>query len=168
MVDFCLIVRPDAHEQAVIDSRCKTRPSLTINHTDWGNLSKHPIALSIETKSQEGSLNEALVQIGTWHSSQWRSIIYGGRARGAIEFLPAIIILGHDWLFVATTLDEDLQATTYSSLRLGDTSSVFGIYKLLAALQRLTAWCEAEYWPAFRADMLGLAMTTAEPSRHPG
>lgn len=156
MVDFCLAVRPEAHEQDVIDALCKSRPSLTINHTDWGNFSKHPIAVSIETKRPGEGLNEALVQIGTWHSSQWRSIRHGGRVTGPMDFLPGIIIHGHNWQFVATTSGEDLKATTYSSLHMGDTSSTFGIYKLLAALQRLTEWCESTYWPAFRTHVLDM------------
>ncbi|KAM4067210.1 hypothetical protein HRG_001194 [Hirsutella rhossiliensis] len=162
MVDFCLVVRPNAHEQDVINSLCKSRPSLTINHTNWGKISKHPIALSIETKRQGEQLDEAFLQIGTWHSSQWRRLRYRGCAAGTIDFLPGIITHGHDWLFVATTLGEDLEATTYSSLRIGDTSSALGTYKLLAALQRLTTWCEATHWPAYRADVLG--MSTAESS----
>ncbi|KAL5585842.1 hypothetical protein FOVSG1_013534 [Fusarium oxysporum f. sp. vasinfectum] len=52
MVDFCIIARPqdESPEQIIIEDMCQYRPDKTINHTDWGNLNKDPIAISIETK----------------------------------------------------------------------------------------------------------------------
>ncbi|EQK99325.1 hypothetical protein OCS_04967 [Ophiocordyceps sinensis CO18] len=156
MVDFCLAIRPNEEEQQAIDHLCRRRPGLSINHTEWGNLTRHPIAISIETKHQGGDSAVALLQMATWHSAQWRSLRWGNPEQGNLEFLPGILVQGHDWKFVATTLGEDGMATTFKSLQLGNTESIPDIYKLAVSLQRLKHWAEYEYWPAFKADVLGL------------
>ncbi|KAH6867845.1 hypothetical protein B0T10DRAFT_362852, partial [Thelonectria olida] len=74
-VGFCDCIKPDASstEAQAIEALTLSRPGFSINHTDWGNFSKHPIALSVETKRQ-AEWDRALFQIGTWHSSQWRAL----------------------------------------------------------------------------------------------
>ncbi|KAJ6439190.1 hypothetical protein O9K51_08602 [Purpureocillium lavendulum] len=108
MVDFCVFYRPgkgSAEEQA-IDDICQTRPAQSINHTDLGDFCKRPIALSIETKRPNVDRDNATLQIGTWQSAQWRSLRHNrGRPLESIEFLPGIIVQGHDWQFVASVLD---------------------------------------------------------------
>ncbi|PWI65488.1 hypothetical protein PCL_07089 [Purpureocillium lilacinum] len=110
MVDFCVFCRPakgSAEEQA-IDDICQTRPAQSINHTDLGDFCKRPIALSIETKRPHVERDNATLQIGTWQSAQWRSLRHNrSRPLESIEFLPGIIVQGHDWQFVASVLDEN-------------------------------------------------------------
>jgi hypothetical protein len=62
MVDFCIVVRPreDTPAQAIIDDLCNYRPDKAINHTDWSNLSKDPIAISIETKKHGENWTKAV------------------------------------------------------------------------------------------------------------
>ncbi|KAG9249477.1 uncharacterized protein F5Z01DRAFT_631660 [Emericellopsis atlantica] len=157
MVDFCLAIRPRLPEDlANVDAIRKQRPGDSINHTDWGTLSKHPIAISVETKRHGEQYDAALLQIATWHSAQWRSLRWGCRNLRAIEFLAGIIVQGHDWQFVASTLGEnDIAVVLRPPLQLGDTRSEQGIYKLLVSLQRLRQWAEESYWPAFKSDLLG-------------
>ncbi|PWI64051.1 hypothetical protein PCL_00034 [Purpureocillium lilacinum] len=110
MVDFCVFCRPakgSAEEQA-IDDICQTRPAQSINHTDLGDFCKRPIALSIETKRPKVDRDDATLQIGTWQSTQWRSLRHNSsQPLESIEFLPGIIVQGHDWQFVASVLDEN-------------------------------------------------------------
>lgn len=156
MVDFCLAIQPNAEDQRLIDSVRRIRPGESINHTDWGRLRKHPIAVSIETKRFGDQFDAALLQIATWHSSQWRSLRWGDKSLPSIEFLPGIIIQGHDWEFIATTMGADGVATIFKPpLQIGNTRSEEGIYKLLISLQQLKRWAEESYWPAFEADVLG-------------
>ncbi|KAL2669756.1 hypothetical protein Neosp_015201 [[Neocosmospora] mangrovei] len=157
MVDFCIIVRPgeDTEEQDMIENLCYNRPGQTINHTGWGNLCKDPVAMSIETKRHGENWDTAVLQLGTWHSAQWRSLDWGRSKRVSIDFLPGIIIQGHDWLFVATIMRND-KAIMYHSISIGDTKTVLGIYKLVISLQYLQQWIEQTYWPAFRAEVLGM------------
>ncbi|KAG4277954.1 hypothetical protein FPRO04_14024 [Fusarium proliferatum] len=110
MVDFCVFYRPEkesAKEQAIADI-CRTRPAQSINHTDLGDLCKRPVSLSIETKRPNGERDNATLQIETWQSAPWRSLRHNfSRSLPSIEFLPGVIIQGHDWQFVASILDEN-------------------------------------------------------------
>ncbi|KAF9772509.1 hypothetical protein IL306_009781 [Fusarium sp. DS 682] len=154
-IDFCICIEPlkASIEQHKIEELIKTRPGLSINHTDWGDLCKNPIALSIETKRQV-SWEKALLQIGTWHSAQWRAL--RGNLKD-IEFLAGIIVQDHSWFFVASTLQNG-KSTTYHRVPLGSTYNSFDLYKLLMSLQCLDSWIKEKYWPAFRNDVLDLSV----------
>ncbi|KAH7304595.1 hypothetical protein B0I35DRAFT_445085 [Stachybotrys elegans] len=158
MVDFCLAIRPNLPEdQGTIDAIRRLRSGDSINHTDWGTLSKHPIAISIETKRHGEQYDAALLQIATWHSAQWRSLRWGGKALPTLKFLAGLIVQGHDWQFVASTLGEDDVPLVFRPpLQIGDTRSEQSTYKLLVSLQRLRQWAEESYWLAFKTDVLGL------------
>ncbi|KAF5017127.1 hypothetical protein F66182_10985, partial [Fusarium sp. NRRL 66182] len=128
MVDFCICIQPDASspQHDTIQSLCVNRPAMSINHTDWGDLTKYPIAISIETKGPEQSYDTALLQVATWHSSQWRSLRWGRHdcSIEKIEFLPGIIVIKHDWYFVATSLDKHGKARTFERIPLGSSESI--------------------------------------------
>ncbi|KAI6750629.1 hypothetical protein HG530_014525 [Fusarium avenaceum] len=152
-VDFCLCIKPpqSSIEHKTIRNLISTRPGLSINQTDWGDLCTNPIALSIETKRQD-DWNKALLQVGTWHSAQWRAL---PSTLHAIEFLTGIIVRGHSWYFLASTL-EDGKSVLYHEESIGGTKNIFEVYKLLMALQCLGSWTKEKYWPAFRSDVLKL------------
>ncbi|KAJ0301090.1 hypothetical protein Brms1b_012555 [Colletotrichum noveboracense] len=157
MVDYCIHVVPTTEERARIDRLCTTRPGASINHTDWGNLSSDPIALSVETKRDGEGLEQALSQIGTWHASQWRSLLLEKQQTPVdIDFLPAFIAQGHSWYFVATTRHDSGQAWLYTKMEVGTTETVIGTFQILVALHYFKCWIEDTYWPAFRRYMLAL------------
>ncbi|KAF4946171.1 hypothetical protein FSARC_14256 [Fusarium sarcochroum] len=160
MVDFCIFYRPgkgSAEEQA-IENICQERPAQSINHTDLGDLCKRPIALSIETKRPNIERDSATLQMGTWHSAQWRSLQHNrSRSLQAIEFLPGIIVQGHDWQFVASILDQDGKSVLLKQVRLGGTDSELAIYSLILGLRRLKRWILEDYWPTFALDVLGIS-----------
>lgn len=160
MVDFCVFYRPgkgSAEEQA-IDDICQTRPAQSINHTDLGDFCKRPIALSIETKRPNVDRDNATLQIGTWQSAQWRSLRHNrSRPLKSIEFLPGIIVQGHDWQFVASILDENGKSVLLKGVRLGGTESELAIYSLLLGLRRLRRWILEDYWPMFISDVLAIS-----------
>ncbi|KAH8672252.1 hypothetical protein BGZ61DRAFT_362441 [Ilyonectria robusta] len=157
MVDFCVFVCPGegTSEESAIKNLCQNRPGQSINHTDLGNFCKHPIVLSIETKRPGEHGDNATLQIGTWHSAQWRSLRYEqNRSSRSIEFLPGIIIQGHEWRFVASVLDVSGKCQLLEAVALGNTGSTLGVYSLMASLQRLRRWIKEEYWQAFVSDIL--------------
>ncbi|KAK1519068.1 hypothetical protein CABS01_16627 [Colletotrichum abscissum] len=157
MVDYCIHVVPTTEERTRIDRLCTTRPAASINHTDWGNLSSDPIALSVETKRDGEGLEQALSQIGTWHAAQWRSLLLEKQQPPTdIDFLPAFIAQGHSWYFVATTRHDSGQAWLYTKMEVGTTETLIGTFQILAALQYFKCWIEDSYWPAFRRYMLAL------------
>ncbi|KAJ6050559.1 uncharacterized protein N7446_010668 [Penicillium canescens] len=164
MVDYCFCIEPKTNspQYRTIESLCKKRPGKSINHTDWADLTKYPIAISIETKGPSIGYETALLQVATWHSAQWRSLCWAKQDMNLltfscqIEFLPGIIVMQHHWWFVATALNEGGKAQTFERLLLGETESLLGIYKLSMALQKLVEWARDQYWPAFQSDVLGL------------
>ena len=85
--------------------RLRDMPLGSINHTDYEALNGRPIAVSIETKRAGVSDVEAGLQIGMWLAAQWNMLRQRRRSGcdDQLEFLPAIIIRGHDWMFAATS-----------------------------------------------------------------
>ncbi|KAF4454078.1 hypothetical protein F53441_3363 [Fusarium austroafricanum] len=159
MVDFCIIARPreESLEAETIEGICAFRPDKTINHTDWGNLAKDPIAISIETKKHGESWTKAIHQMGIWHAAQWRSLSFdrNDAPLSKITFLPGIVVQGHKWMFVATICRFG-RAKLFSEVAIGDTESKLGIFKLLVSLQCLKKWITDEFWPAYKDDVLGI------------
>ncbi|KND86762.1 hypothetical protein TOPH_08625 [Tolypocladium ophioglossoides CBS 100239] len=160
MIDFCLAIRPRRSEdQDIIDDIRSQRPGDSINHTDWGSLSKYPIAISIETKRHGEQYDAALLQIATWHSAQWRSLRWGRQEEVdrllTVEFLSGLIVQGHDWQFVPSILGKDaVSKVVRPPLQIGDTRTETGILKLFPSLQELKQDAEKRFWPAFKVDVL--------------
>ncbi|KAK1569820.1 uncharacterized protein LY79DRAFT_66909 [Colletotrichum navitas] len=158
-VDFCVCIRPDALSsiaiQAIRDQ--DVMASVSINHTDFPPLQARPIALSIETKIHGEGLNNAEAQLVTWHAAQWRLLDrLVSRAEPKMqlpEFLPGIIIQGHDWSFVASTKQGD-QVTLWTSQHIGSSAKVTGVYQIVCVLQYLKRWIENTYWPWFKQAVL--------------
>ena len=164
MVDYCICIEPerDSPQSRAIEGLCRWLPGQSINHTDWADLTKYPIAVSIETKGPSIGYETALLQVATWHSAQWRSLHWAQHGADVssrsqeMEFLPGIVVMQHHWWLVATALNDDQKAQTFERVLLGDTESILGIYKLTMALQRLIQWVRDEHWPAFQSSILGL------------
>ncbi|PWY91465.1 hypothetical protein BO94DRAFT_533612 [Aspergillus sclerotioniger CBS 115572] len=163
MVDYCICIQPatNSPQYQAIQSLCKYRPAMSINHTDWADLTKYPIAVSIETKGPSIGYETALLQVATWHSAQWRSLHWDTdgdvlASSGNIDFLPGIVVMQHHWWFVATALNQSGKAQTFERLLLGETESILGIYKLFLSLQRLVNWTRDQYWVTFQTSVLGL------------
>ncbi|KAI3572983.1 hypothetical protein IWW34DRAFT_636316, partial [Fusarium oxysporum f. sp. albedinis] len=62
------------------------------------------------------------------------------------EFLPGIIINGHEWWLTISTF-ENSRVQFYEKKALGSTKDKKEIYKLVCALQVLSQWVEESYWP---------------------
>ncbi|SCO92764.1 uncharacterized protein FRV6_16892 [Fusarium oxysporum] len=131
-VGYCICIKPpeSSVEGQKSTEAIVTRPGISISHTEWGNFCRHPIALSIETNRQ-AKWEKALLQIATWHSAQWRALQFSTKVE-SIGFLAGVIVQGHPWYFVASTL-EDGVSTLYHRISLGSTESHFDLFKLLRA-----------------------------------
>lgn len=62
------------------------------------------------------------------------------------EFLPGIIINGHEWWLTISTLEKS-RVQFYEKTALGSTKDTKEIYKLICNLQVLRQWVEELYWP---------------------
>jgi hypothetical protein len=118
MVDFGVYLDPRAMDdpdavRAIDDLRTK-QPELVINHTPLEPLMDKPLWLCAETKKPGEGLEAGKLQISAWLAAQWNLLESMIAARApdakaaescmdALPFLPAILIQGHDWNFVAAT-----------------------------------------------------------------
>ncbi|KAM6506443.1 hypothetical protein FSOLCH5_013424 [Fusarium solani] len=162
MVDYCVYFDPKADPVAseAIQTLRRSLVSQVINHSDFQPFRKRPIAISIETKSRDRTRPEvAALQIGTWHSAQWRFLEHlvnrSGGSFDGLPFLPAVLVHGHDWSFAATTR-EGRKTVLWLQHPFGSSSDVVGVYKTVWCLQRLAQWAAEVYWPWFRENCLGV------------
>ncbi|KAF5635895.1 hypothetical protein F52700_5208 [Fusarium sp. NRRL 52700] len=166
MVDFCLYA--DSTQQNIETAKsyedfCRTTPTRSVNHTDFQRLQMHPIVLSIETKAGSNS-DAAELQIGVWHAAQWAflksSILraqdgacsieqqtkQADEALSRLRFIPAVIVLGHRWLFVLSTR-QGQKTILWKEYQFGSTSTVVETYQIVAGLRQLAAWAYQVYLP---------------------
>ena len=105
MVDFCIFVDPqDPKTIEQIDELRARLPDESINQTDYAPLCRLPMAVSIETKRSANHWETATLQMGTWQSAQLRAMRHWklGGSQSDLDYVPGLIVLGHDWYFVAT------------------------------------------------------------------
>ncbi|KAH9225243.1 hypothetical protein K456DRAFT_1852629 [Colletotrichum gloeosporioides 23] len=165
MVDFCLYLNSDVIGRtnpaalAAIQALRSRSKSKAVNHTDYHILRNHPIALSIESKTQDGSMAAAALQVGTWQAAYWKFLQKLLAARGldvgTLDFLPGLIVQGPEWYFFATT-NVDGVKTLWTKQFIGLMMTAIGTYQVIRAIQTLAAWCANEYWAWFRVNVLEL------------
>lgn len=124
--DFCIVLRqPSMHRHPSI---AEINSAESINHSNHPPLLSNPIVISIETKAAAPNQEEAELQMGVWmaaHFARLRALVvcqYERRPspsmprqdvfavetewRRAVEklgFLPGLLVLQHQWFFVAAT-----------------------------------------------------------------
>ncbi|GKU07667.1 hypothetical protein FLAG1_09732 [Fusarium langsethiae] len=171
MVDFCLYLNPT--DSYALQALGRRTPTLTVNHTDFAPLQLSPIVLSIETKRPGKELDAAQLQMGVWHAAQWaflRSVIgltpqpltaeeeilrkqKANEVLGQLGFIPGIIVQGHRWLFVFSTLEGD-KTVLWTERQFGTTQSILDTYAVVAGIRELARWARDVYVPWFRANIL--------------
>lgn len=172
MVDFCLYLDSPSDTDA-LQALGRRTPTLTVNHTDFAPLQLSPIALSIETKRPGKELDAAQLQMGIWHAAQWkflRSVVgltgqplssaeelsrrqLADQALAELGFIPGIIVQGHRWLFVFSTL-EGKKTVLWTERQFGTTQSILDTYQIVAGLRQLAGWVRDVYLPWFQSKVL--------------
>ncbi|VUC32793.1 unnamed protein product [Clonostachys rosea] len=83
----------------------------------------------------------------------------GSGKRSRPEFLPGVIIQGHDWHFIAATRgrlipnEADLgrgscrETVIWSKILIGSTDNMQGFCQIVSFLQRMAKWSAEVYWP---------------------
>ncbi|CAH0019262.1 unnamed protein product [Clonostachys rhizophaga] len=109
-----------------------------------------PIAVSIETKTPNGSDEVAKTQLSVWvtsHFARLRSLSSTSNDAIAVGVtLPLLIVRGGEWSlwFARDTGDVvDLIET----ILVGNTNSILGCYKVLAMLRHLAEWTKSTLYP---------------------
>ncbi|KAK3312594.1 hypothetical protein B0H66DRAFT_377531 [Apodospora peruviana] len=156
MVNLGEAVRSFLSSQPVVDQ--------WINGLAVAEIRECPAPVYIETKTASGRYEDALVQLGIcvsgWHNRMHRILDQrqqepgrlGSVITGALA-VPAIVVMQHQWeaFFAvdAKALPGQHQADELHmvgpALRLGDTASVLGMYRLLASLRAIGDWIEGGF-----------------------
>ncbi|GKT67508.1 hypothetical protein ColTof4_14432 [Colletotrichum tofieldiae] len=164
MVDFCVYIDapllPDPRVADAIKLVRTLSGFKTLNHTSYYLLRDKPVSLSIECKKPGGSLDNAALQMGVWHTAQWNFLSRLAGIRGfdlaSLPCLPGIIVQGEQWFFVASTR----QANTtilWTKRSIGSSTNLRGVYQIVRTIQFLAWWSETWYWPWFQRHILGLS-----------
>ncbi|KAL1873434.1 hypothetical protein VTK73DRAFT_979 [Phialemonium thermophilum] len=162
MVDFAILLEADEGLplQSAITTLLERRLSLgqkSINQTDYGRLIELPAPIAIETKTAEGSVEEAKVQLGVWTAAWFRRMKMLMRDMTAADAestpsssttqrtsattisIPLLLVVGERWsLFYAC--EQNGRITISTSEVIGDTSTILGIYKLMRCLRSIGQW----------------------------
>lgn len=127
-------------------------PCDTVNPIDYEAARHEPFPIIIETKSDQGSEKEAVVQVSGW------AIAYFDRlktlSRGPVDItLPLIVIMGTSWkLFFACNLDDEIHII--KATHIGDTDKLVGCYKILKILKLLAEWVQTTFVNWYRDNVL--------------
>jgi hypothetical protein len=122
------------------------------NHTTLSHVREMPIAINIETKAPSKSWTEAKPQLAIWMNAWLRrlELLQNASSHLLAENLAIslLIVQGHDWY--ALTMERDGRTIIFrEKIEVGNTRSIFGAYKTLAALQYLANWAETVWRPCF-------------------
>jgi hypothetical protein len=109
MVDFALVLRPKEKLASALPltGECIDGGVRSFNHTGYGPLIDKPIVVSIETKSEGESLQEAEVRLAVWaaaHLSRLRDLLDESKTEtNDLPWLPLLIAQGPQWYFLFTS-----------------------------------------------------------------
>ncbi|KAK4552405.1 hypothetical protein LTR86_010419 [Recurvomyces mirabilis] len=154
-VDFCIALNMDSS----LGKQLSSKGVLQLNHTDYGGTRYNPISVSIETKAGVEAGADATLQLTTWVAAQnvfLRRVLQKlGSPNVTIPPLPLVMIQGHQWNFYYAQMKTDSTTLWYGGDAFGNTSTLLGIYRIVAGLQRLMQWAETVYKPWFTENITG-------------
>jgi hypothetical protein len=159
MVDYSMILPDDAMHQAILQVlRDIPEDDQNINQTRSAPVKYRPITVNIEVKVPGEGKNEAMVPLAVWAAAQMEkpNTLSGKLAPVGI---PLVSVEGHDWRFYNTYQTDDgdiVRQRVRGNGHFGDSSSILGIYKIIAAIQILAEWSHTEYREWFEKDVLKL------------
>ena len=156
-MDFAITLEPSEITSAAFRN-LDPMPHRSFNQTTLNTIANRPIALSIETKSQSGSSDEARVQLAVWALSQFKRLelllnenSQLSKEERALPALPLLSFEGSLCRLFAASKDELGSETgvLWDCGALGTMDTVRGIYQIIHALQLLMRWAQLEYRPWF-------------------
>ncbi|KAJ4176528.1 hypothetical protein NW767_015414 [Fusarium falciforme] len=167
-VDFTLFIEPSSDPDTIapVEALFKIRGS--INHTDFEPLEKCPVTVSIETKRHDEGSKRANIQMGVWQAAQWRALedLAGSDALRSLEFLPGLLVFGHQWNFVASSY-KDGKTILWKERSIGSTQTEFGVFQIMTGIDKLRAWSVDVFWPWYKLYVLKVrAQSVPEADTH--
>jgi hypothetical protein len=160
MVDYAIILLPDDATHPAILQVLRDLPEddQNINQTRSAPVKYRPITVNIEVKVPGQGKNEAMVQLAVWAAAQFEKL---NTLTGKLVpiGIPLVSVEGHDWRLYHIYQIEDgdtLRQRVWGNEIFGDSSSILGIYKVIAAIQILADWSHTDYRAWFEQDVLKL------------
>ncbi|KAL9108747.1 MAG: hypothetical protein Q9227_006543 [Pyrenula ochraceoflavens] len=138
----------------------------SFNQTPMNTVANRPIALSIETRSQSGSGDEARVQLAVWSSAHFKRLellleesAQAPKEQHILPVLPLLSFEGSSCRFLAATKDRsgDKDDILWDCMTLGETDSIRSTYQVINALQLLMRWIQMDYRPWFEKNAAPLS-----------
>lgn len=152
-----MILLPDntTHQAILQVLRDLPEECQNINQTRSAPVKYRPITVNIEVKVPGEGKNEAMVQLAVWAAAQMekRNTLTGTGKLAAIG-IPLVSVEGHDWRFYQTYQQEDGEMVVWGNGLFGDSSSILGIYKVIAGIRILAEWSQSEYRAWFKKEVL--------------
>jgi len=156
MVDYTINLQPTDEMRQMILRLLESQPYhlQTINQTMSNHVRYLPIAISIATQTLDAPEQEAKVQLGMWVAAHFNRLRLLSD-QTVLPTLPLLYVSGKWWYLLFACDCPQRIVWTFSmswspashiwqellgELLIGDTKSVVGCYKLLAALRCLAEW----------------------------
>jgi len=98
-----------------------------------------------------------MVQLAVWAAAQMEKLNALSGTLAPIG-IPLVSVEGHDWRLYNTYQErgETVRQIVWGNDLFGDSSSILGIYKVIAAIQILAEWSHTEYRTWFKKYVLKL------------
>lgn len=139
LVDFALVLIPDAALEDKITRFFANQEYPTVNQTLYDALSRRPAPVFIETKTSAGMINRSHVQLGIWTAAWYQRLRAVQSTKDPIA-IPVIQVHGNVWSVMFAKDDKNK-----ISERIGDTATLVGIYQLLTALRVIGKWIDTTF-----------------------
>lgn len=160
MVDFGIYLQPspvlrDAYKEIEPEADGESR---YFNHTNFEQIARKPLAISIETKREDQGGSQADLQLSVWVDAHFDRL--AGLRRTALNvddrsiWLPLLKVIGPIWYLLLARgdyneLGELAGTTVYSRYQLGDVTTYHGFFRVFSAIHALVDWAETSYRPWF-------------------
>lgn len=169
IVDYVIFLEPSCLAREAITSLVSNF-SVFMNHVSYEALRTRPIAISIETKTESRTVEEAKVQLGVWLAGQVASIehliqqtavlgtTHSADLLSQVVF-PLLDVQSENWsLFLGRVSSDTSTSMSSSSMRkpaspihifhsipLGNTANTAQTYRLIKCLKALRAWIDIDF-----------------------
>ncbi|RSL45970.1 hypothetical protein CEP54_014054 [Fusarium duplospermum] len=144
MVDYALLFLPDDDLQSRIDALLAQQKHPTINQTVYEALRTRPAPVFIETKASTGTVASSHVQLAIW-TAAWQERLRALTTRPKIITVPVFQVYGNVWQVLFAVDNGHEMLLLDQSMRIGDTSTILGMYQLRAALAVVAKWVEKDF-----------------------
>ncbi|KAF2241412.1 hypothetical protein BU26DRAFT_440699, partial [Trematosphaeria pertusa] len=159
VVDFAITHIPSSAFKGNIRALLRDEPDdddeqRTINQTSY--LRYQPAFLSIETKKGYNDEPDANFKLAMWTTAWQVGISRFTRPGTVCTPLPGIIVYGHVWELQWAVDTEDMVYFIKHPEPIGNTATIAGCYRLLAAIRYLVSvWSEEVFLPWFMEKVIG-------------